>query len=115
MGKLAVTFVVIIILSTSISTQCEFASSGMSNICYAGTFRVGVYDTGHTRDDMNIQFASMSKASTSFFNPNFKVHQATFQAYKGRNDDRTAVLETDYGLIIGVFDGTHKPNFVMPL
>ena len=63
---------------------------------------------------MNIQFASKSKASTNFFNPNFKVHQASFQAYKRANEDRTAVLETDYGLIIGIFDGTHKPNLLMP-
>jgi pyruvate dehydrogenase phosphatase len=79
----------------------------MSNICYSGD------DPVPTRDDMNTQFASKSNASTSFFDPNFKVHQASFQAYKSENEDRTAVLGTDYGLIVGVFDGT-RSNSLLP-
>jgi hypothetical protein len=56
---------------------------------------------------MNMQFASKARASVSLLNPNFKVYQVSFQAYK-RNEDRTVVLETSYGLIAGVFDGTHN-------
>jgi hypothetical protein len=48
---------------------------------------------------MNAQFAAKS---ISVFDPNFKVNQAS---YKHENEDRTAVLGTDYGLIVGVFDG----------
>ncbi|KAF8523957.1 phosphatase 2C-like domain-containing protein [Hysterangium stoloniferum] len=77
----------------------------MSNICYDGNRPVGHYDTHHTRDDMNTQFASKSSASISPFDLNFTVHQASFQAYKSRNEDRTAVLSTGYGWIVGVFDG----------
>jgi hypothetical protein len=55
---------------------------------------------------MNMQFASKARASVSLLNPDFKVHQASFQAYKD-NEDRTAVMETSYGLIAGVFDGAH--------
>ena len=83
----------------------------MSNICYFGSYPVGHYDTHHMRDDMNTQFASKASASISSFDPNFKVHQASFQAYKMDNHDRTAVLKTDYGYIIGVFDGTHSNSF----
>ncbi|KAF8511665.1 phosphatase 2C-like domain-containing protein [Hysterangium stoloniferum] len=61
---------------------------------------------------MNKQFASKSSTSISPFDPNFKVHQASFQAYKIRNEDRIAVLRTHYGWIgthygwiVGVFDG----------
>ncbi|KIJ57153.1 hypothetical protein M422DRAFT_23252 [Sphaerobolus stellatus SS14] len=77
----------------------------MSNICYDGDFRIGLYDTHHTRDDMNMQFASKSSSSADLLDPNFKVHQASFQAYKSQNEDRTVVLHTHYGLIVGVFDG----------
>ena len=64
---------------------------------------------------MNKQFASKSIAYRNVFNPNFKVHQASFQAYKPVNEDRTAVIGTDYGLIVGVFDGTHSSSLHMPL
>ena len=83
----------------------------MSNICYFGDDPVGHYDTHHMRDDMNKQFASKASTSISSFDPNFKVHQASFQAYKIRNEDRTAVLRTNYGFIVGVFDGTHNNSF----
>ena len=79
----------------------------MSNICYSDNEPVGHYDTHHTRDVMNAKFASKSSASITSFEPNFKCHQASFQAYKTDNEDRTAVLKTDYGCILGVFDGTH--------
>ena len=80
----------------------------MSNICYFGDDPVGHYDTHHMRDDMNTQFISKASASISSLDPNFKFHQATFQAYKMRNEDRTAVLKTDYGFIVGVFDGMYS-------
>ena len=83
----------------------------MSNICYSDNDPVGHYDTHHTRDDMNTQFVSKASASISSFDPNLKVHQASFQAYKEKNEDRTSVLKTNYGCIVGVFDGTHS-NFV---
>ena len=84
----------------------------MSNICYSDDDPVGHYDTDHTRDDMNKQFASKASVSISSFDPNLKVHQASFQAYKTMgNQDRTAVLKTDYGFIVGVFDGTHNNSF----
>ena len=82
----------------------------MSNICYNGDNPVGYYDANHMRDDMNVQFASKASASINSFDPNFKFHQASFQAYKSENEDRTTVLKTDYGFIVGVFDGTHS-NF----
>jgi pyruvate dehydrogenase phosphatase len=85
----------------------------MSKICYVEDKRVGCYDTHHTRDDMNTQFTSKLNVSSGLFEPNFKVHQASFQAYKSNNEDRTAVLGTDYGLIVGVFDGTHT-KFLIP-
>ena len=56
---------------------------------------------------MNTQFASKASATITSFDPNFKVHEASFQAYQENNEDRTAVLKTDYGCIIGVFDGMH--------
>ncbi|KAF8511671.1 phosphatase 2C-like domain-containing protein [Hysterangium stoloniferum] len=77
----------------------------MSNICYSENYPVGHYETHHTKDDMNKQFASKSSTSVSPFDPNFKVHQTSFQAYKIRNEDRIAVLRTHYGWIVGVFDG----------
>ena len=86
----------------------------MLNICYSGNNPVGHYDTHHMRDDMNTQFASKSGASVSSFDPNLKVHQASFQAYKTFNEDRTTVLKTDYGCIVGVFDGTHSNSFDTP-
>jgi hypothetical protein len=87
----------------------------MSNICYsAGNYPVGHYDTHHMRDDMNMQFASKASASISSLDPNYKVDQASFQAYKIWNEDRTAVLKTDYGCIVGVFDGTHSNSFDIP-
>jgi hypothetical protein len=79
----------------------------MLNICYSGNHPVGHYDTHHMRDDMNKRFASKASTSITSFDPNIKVYQASFQAYKKRNEDRTAVLKTDYGFIVGVFDGTH--------
>jgi hypothetical protein len=72
------------------------------------------------RDDMNTPFASKARASTTSFDPNYKVHQASFQAYKfafkfeNENEDRIAVLKTDYGCIVGVFDGTHSNSFDTP-
>ena len=83
----------------------------MSNICYFGNRPVGHYYTHHMRDDMDTQFASETSASVSSFDPNFKIHQATFQAYKENNEDRIAVLKTDYGCITGVFDGTRSNSF----
>ena len=80
----------------------------MSNICYFGNDPVGHYNTHHMRDDMNTQFISKASASISSYDPNFKFHQVTFQAYKSENEDRTTVLNTDYGFIVGVFDGTHS-------
>lgn len=58
---------------------------------------------------MNARFTAKSTASVDLDGPNFKVHQASFQAYKSQNEDRTAVLHTHYGLIVGVFDG-HYDN-----
>ena len=81
----------------------------MSNICYCENHPIGHYDTHHLRDDMNTQFASKASTSITSFNSNFKVHQASYKKY---NEDRTAVLKTDYGLIIGVFDGTHYQRFI---
>ena len=99
-------------LSNSIGLNpVQALQSAMSNICYVNDFRVGVYDTHHTRDDMNTQFASKCKKSTDLLDPNLKVHQASFQAYKEENEDRTVVLHTHYGLIIGVFDGTQIHSF----
>jgi hypothetical protein len=90
----------------------------MSNICYSEyscNGPVGHYDTHHTRDDMNTQFASKASTSITSFDPNFKFHQASFQAYKKQgNQDRIAVLKTDYGCIVGVFDGTHSNSFDTP-
>ena len=83
----------------------------MSNICYSNNHPIGHYDTHHMRDDMDTQFASKARTSISSFDPNFKVHQASFQAYRSRNEDRTAVLKTDYGCIVGVFDGAHSKSF----
>ena len=61
---------------------------------------------------MNTQFASKASTSITSFDPNFKFHQASFQAYRStNNDDRTAVLKTDFGCIVGVFDGTHSNSF----
>ena len=87
----------------------------MSNICYSADYPVGHYDTHHMRDDMNRQFASKVSAPISSLDPNLKVYQASFQAYRpyNQNDDRTAVLKTDYGCIVGVFDGTHSNSFDM--
>ncbi|KAF8520661.1 phosphatase 2C-like domain-containing protein [Hysterangium stoloniferum] len=59
---------------------------------------------------MNKQFASKSSTSVSPFDPNFKVHQASFQAYKIDNEDRIAVLRTHYGWIVGVFDGHYDDH-----
>ena len=80
----------------------------MSNICYSGDYPVGRYDTHHMRNDMNKQFASRAKTAVSSFDSHFIVHQASFQAYRtyNRNEDRTTALKTDYGCILGVFDGT---------
>ena len=83
----------------------------MQNICYGlgiGNGPAGHYETHHTRHDMNTQFASKASSSITSFEPNFKFHQASFQAYKPRNEDRTAVLKTDYGYIVGVFDSMHS-------
>ena len=80
----------------------------MSNICYFGDDPVGHYDTHHMREDMNTQFDSKASASISSYDPNFKFYQATFQAYKSENEDRTTILKTDYGFIVGVFDGMHR-------
>ncbi|KAF8520576.1 phosphatase 2C-like domain-containing protein [Hysterangium stoloniferum] len=82
----------------------------MSNICYSENYHVGHYETHHTKDDMNKQFASKSSTSISPFDPNLKVHQAFFQAYKIRNEDRIAVLRTHYGWIVGVFDGHYDDH-----
>ena len=84
----------------------NWSSLTMSNICYFYNRPVGHYDTHHMRNDMDTQFASKASASVSSFDPNFKIHQASFQAYKENNEDRTVVKKTDYGCIIGVFDGT---------
>ena len=84
----------------------------MSNICYSDDDPVGHYDTNHTRDDMNKQFASKVSASISSFDPNLKVHQASFQAYKSNdNEERTTVLKTDFGCIVEVSNGTHGNSF----
>ena len=62
---------------------------------------------------MNRQFASKASTSISSFEPNFKVYEASFQAYRydDDNEDRTTVLKTDYGCIVGVFDGTQSNSF----
>ncbi|KAF8512593.1 phosphatase 2C-like domain-containing protein [Hysterangium stoloniferum] len=82
----------------------------MSNICYKGNSPIGHYDTHHTIEDMNTQFASKATIPISPFDPNFKVHQASFQAYKIPNEDRIAVLRTHYGWIVGVFDGHYDDH-----
>ena len=53
---------------------------------------------------MNTQFASKASAFISSLDPNLKVYQASFQPYRpyDQNDDRTVVLKTDYGCIVGV-------------
>jgi hypothetical protein len=53
---------------------------------------------------MKTQFTSKAIAS---FDPNFTVHQASFQ-------DRTAVLKTNCCCIdiVGGFDGTHRNSFL---
>ena len=76
----------------------------MSNIAILAII-LGHYDTHHMRDDMNTQFASKASLSITSFYPNFKIHQASFQAYQKDNEDRIAVLKTDYGCIVGVFNG----------
>ena len=89
----------------------------MSNICYSGDYPVGHYDTHHMRDDMNKKFASKASASISSLDHKLKVYDASFQAYKFEddNEDRTVVFKTDYGCIVGVFDGTHSNSFDTPL
>ena len=86
----------------------NWSSLTMSNICYFYNRPVGHYDTHHMRNDMDTQFASKASASVSSFDPNFKIHQASFQTYKENNEDRIVVKKTDYGCIIGVFDGTRN-------
>ena len=61
---------------------------------------------------MNTQFASKASTSISSFDPNFEVHQASFQAYKSNdNEERTTVLKTDFGCIVEVSNGTHGNSF----
>ena len=108
-------------LRPAIAVMVEISSKGkvenrpfvfhesMSNICYSENHPIGHYDTHHLRDDMNTQFASKASTSITSFNSNFTVHQASYKKY---NEDRIAVLKTGYGLIIGVFDGTHYQRFI---
>ena len=65
------------------------------------------------RDDMDRQFASKASTSINSFEPNFKIYDASFQAYRfdDDNEDRTAVMKTDYGCIVGVFDGMKSNSF----
>jgi hypothetical protein len=81
----------------------------MSNICYdGGNDPVGHYDSDThymtRRDESNTQFAFEARVSTTSFEPNYKVHQESFQAYKFDNDNEDV---EDW-----VFDGTHSNSLV---
>ena len=43
--------------------------------------------------------------TTKIVSMGIEVHEAAFQALKPENEDRTAVHESEHGLLIAVFDG----------
>ena len=59
-----------------------------------------------TMNDMEKMFAQKLVASSQTLMNRFVVHQASFQAYKPKNEDRTVAFESDIGSVIAVFDGT---------
>jgi len=55
--------------------------------------------------DMSARFQQKSAQSEACYMSRFLVHQATFQAYKSRNEDRAVAFECDIGLVLAIFDG----------
>ena len=45
------------------------------------------------------------QCTTKIASMGIEVHEAAFQALKAENEDRTAVYESEHGLLIAVFDG----------
>ena len=59
----------------------------------------------YSASDLNARFKHKSAQSQMTYKSRFCVHQATFQAYKSRNEDRAVAFESDAGLILAIFDG----------
>ena len=57
--------------------------------------------------------------TTKIVSMGIEVHEAAFQALKPENEDRTAVYESEHGLLIAVFDGKlvspHVPRLPEPM
>ncbi|KIY46573.1 protein serine/threonine phosphatase 2C [Fistulina hepatica ATCC 64428] len=59
----------------------------------------------HDRQHLDALFLAKSKESHDVVSSHFDVHQATFQAFKIRNEDRTTIVYCAHGMLVAVFDG----------
>lgn len=63
--------------------------------------------------DTELESAYKAKArqrSTRIASMDLDVHEAAFQALKPENEDRTAVWESEHGLLVAVFDGHYASD-----